>query len=448
MIAYKKPDEALMKEVLDDRERLKKEAEDAFKANKKNADEIAKYHGEDTKNWKKEGGAVIKLSESLFEELDPDEYINFDDEMYETLTHVCNHYISLGLTKAEVEKVIDRFISEYDDEAELDEDDFEEIPGFEGTSSALDKIKIFGESRKAGKRKNIKESWSVYYIGDDPEDGTLFDDEDSANKFRDEMGDDWEVIQLNESKEDNIEKFYVAAYFDENMRGLEDNLMTDNFDEAIDFIHHYANNGNTVEIKNQITGERQVYSPDEWMEEIEYGDIPQQVKKLNESSEIKRYSDVIPKEQRKFWYFTTHGVMPGSIPKGVNVLETREGKNDKGTNGTFVCLDAILNTSELKEYDLKEMVPQDLRESVDTKFLIDREKEILNILKDIWVEDINVDRGFDGKVVHVYVKGDWKHDHLRCNYLMKEQGYTLIGENVYEEDGSDSYASEHIFYKG
>ncbi len=78
--------------------------------------------------------------------------------------------------------------------------------------------------------------------------------------------------------------------------------------------------------------------------------------------EIKRYSDVVPKEQRKYWYFTTHGVQPGSIPKDLNVLEIRDGKNDKGTNGTFVCLDGVLNTSELRDYDMKEQSPGDLDE--------------------------------------------------------------------------------------
>lgn len=72
---------------------------------------------------------------------------------------------------------------------------------------------------------------------------------------------------------------------------------------------------------------------------------------------IKRYSDVVPKENRKYWYFTTHGVQPGSIPKGVNVLDIKDGKNAKGTRGTFVCLDAILNTDELRKYDMKEERP-------------------------------------------------------------------------------------------
>lgn len=73
--------------------------------------------------------------------------------------------------------------------------------------------------------------------------------------------------------------------------------------------------------------------------------------------EIKRYSDVRPYNERKYWYFTTHGVQPGSIPKDLKVLEVRDGQNDKGTWGTYVMLDGVLNTSELKKYDMRELVP-------------------------------------------------------------------------------------------
>lgn len=72
-----------------------------------------------------------------------------------------------------------------------------------------------------------------------------------------------------------------------------------------------------------------------------------------------RYSDVVPYENRKYWYFTTHGIGPGMLPKGVNVLDTQEGQNRKGTWGDYILLDAVLNTDELREYDLVELAPLD-----------------------------------------------------------------------------------------
>ena len=77
---------------------------------------------------------------------------------------------------------------------------------------------------------------------------------------------------------------------------------------------------------------------------------------------ITRYSDVVPEEDRKYWYFTTHGVGPGSIPSDLKVLKTQEGKNRKGTEGVFVQLNGVLNTSELKKFDMIELSPENLEE--------------------------------------------------------------------------------------
>jgi len=75
--------------------------------------------------------------------------------------------------------------------------------------------------------------------------------------------------------------------------------------------------------------------------------------------DIKRYSDIIPYDQRGYWYFTTHGVQPGSIPKDLNVLEVRDGQNKKGVWGTYVCLDGVLYTDELRYYDMIEAIPSE-----------------------------------------------------------------------------------------
>lgn len=76
------------------------------------------------------------------------------------------------------------------------------------------------------------------------------------------------------------EKYYVAAYFDEAKRGLNDNLATNDFDEAISFAHEQIGNGSVVEIKNHITGNTQTYTPDEWLSCIDNGDVPSAVRDL------------------------------------------------------------------------------------------------------------------------------------------------------------------------
>lgn len=79
---------------------------------------------------------------------------------------------------------------------------------------------------------------------------------------------------------DELYKYYVAGYFDSNLRGLEDNLATHDFDEALDFAHKLASNGDYVEITNEITGKSHTYSPDDWMEAIEFGEVPSSTKDL------------------------------------------------------------------------------------------------------------------------------------------------------------------------
>ena len=43
--------------------------------------------------------------------------------------------------------------------------------------------------------------------------------------------------------------------------------------------------------------------------------------------------------------------------------------------------------------------------------------------------------------------GDWKHEHLACDKIMKRLGYTQIQEVITEDNGSDCYSSEHTFIK-
>lgn len=44
------------------------------------------------------------------------------------------------------------------------------------------------------------------------------------------------------------------------------------------------------------------------------------------------------------------------------------------------------------------------------------------------------------------VWGDWKHDHAYADYVMKQNGFTKIYEEVTEEDGSDCASSIHYYH--
>ena len=62
----------------------------------------------------------------------------------------------------------------------------------------------------------------------------------------------------------------------------------------------------------------------------------------------------------------------------------------------------------------------------------------------IWTEEIY--QYNDLPVLVVEVDGDWKHDHLRCKYLIEEElGGTLLKKQVTRDDGSDSYGASHYY---
>ena len=72
----------------------------------------------------------------------------------------------------------------------------------------------------------------------------------------------------------------------------------------------------------------------------------------DKSKSIKESSD------SGYWYFTKHGVQPGSIPKGANVLTIQDVEN-----GTYVKLDRVLTAKELNDYEIIEKRPEGLDES-------------------------------------------------------------------------------------
>ena len=55
----------------------------------------------------------------------------------------------------------------------------------------------------------------------------------------------------------------------------------------------------------------------------------------------------------------------------------------------------------------------------------------------------------DSKTLTVAIEiiwGDWKHDHAYADYVMKQNGFTKIHEEVTEEDGSDCASSIHYYH--
>lgn len=253
MIIVNTSNEELLKSVKDDMGRLQDEAEDALDENEKEAKEIAKNHGEDTKGLKKvvskddlKDLKSMHLAESLFDDADEDSY-------HSDVIAACDAFRNGDMS-------LDEFIDELTFIKDRMDNGVErvkyDLPGFEDTQNMLDNLTIYGESlteelSSNGKKlvaelkqelgpelqkkvvalmkdlqssitktankavdtakdekqtnESLNESmWSVYYVDDDPQEGTLFAEEEDARKFQLEMGDDWEVVQLPNTPWDDL----------------------------------------------------------------------------------------------------------------------------------------------------------------------------------------------------------------------------------------------------
>lgn len=116
--------------------------------------------------------------------------------------------------------------------------------------------------------------------------------------------------------------------------------------------HSYDENGNVVEASqsyldridelmeqglDEETASREAYAefyPDEY--------------DVDDYDEI--YSAV---SSRKFWYFTRHGVQPGSVPKYVNILDIVD-----TPEGTYFLADGVILTNDLRNYEIQERRPK------------------------------------------------------------------------------------------
>ena len=265
----------------------------------------------------------------------------------------------------------------------------------------LGKIKAESCGRKKSHKK-LKEALNFVKLNDEPIEIEYVEDEhDESRDFQPSF---WWWNQ--------------RYYLDDFIRIHNNPWVSPVYDEYPEYIHAYESNNYHNPLYIEITDDGDyvnVYEEKESTNESCEG-------KCDEDAEIKRYSDVVPKEKRRYWYFTTHGVQPGSVPKGVNVLEVRDGVNDRGTKGTFVLLDAILNTSELKDYDMRELAPK---------------TECLGESLDISNEDFQqrLKNELQGKLQYHYKKLGYTQREIE-DYIMPV--YKTEFRKGYGDDGSDA----------
>ena len=81
--------------------------------------------------------------------------------------------------------------------------------------------------------------------------------------------------------------------------------------------------------------------------------------------------------------------------------------------------------------------------------IIEMEKKINKLMRENNIFGEMVDCNADAKMIAVEITwGDWKHEHLRLDWLMTEDFSNLrsIHNQTTEEDGSDCYSAIHYYY--
>ena len=84
-----------------------------------------------------------------------------------------------------------------------------------------------------------------------------------------------------------------------------------------------------------------------------------------------------------YWYFTRHGVQPGSVPKDINILDIVD-----ADNGSYFLSDKVIDTDNLHNYEIEEKKPDFLESNqksnnLTSNKLIKLKNEILSAVKDV-----------------------------------------------------------------
>lgn len=128
-----------------------------------------------------------------------------------------------------------------------------------------------------------------------------------------------------------------------------------------------------------------------------------------------------------YWFFTTHGVQPGSIPKDVDILDIID-----TPNGSFVKFDRFLSTEELNEYDMVEKSP---------KSVMSAEADELRSEDDHWVQEI--EWAMSDLPSWFKVKGDNLHYKVTYNNRTVDVEFSVydIAKYTYYINGDGPYTT-------
>lgn len=177
-----------------------------------------------------------------------------------------------------------------------------------------------------------------------------------------ELSIDGNTITLGLTNEFDNGGFEDTVRFNVDMRKIRkpQDLMKYTMPVAIQFIHAYQ-----TAISEDIDSSSKIESSLSYLDRIE--ELMEQGLD-EETASREAYAEFYPDEydaddydeiysattpSSRYWYFTRHGVQPGSVPKYVNILDIVD-----TPEGSYFLADGVIRTDDLRKYEIKERKPE------------------------------------------------------------------------------------------
>lgn len=197
----------------------------------------------------------------------------------------------------------------------------------------------------------------------------------------------------------------------------------------------YDSTYDLAETLNQIVSK---YDPDAYFDMVEAGIIEAFIRTESVTSAS------FDTGSGPYWYFTRHGVMPGSVPKDINILDIVD-----EDGGSYFLSDKVIDTNDLREYEIKEKRPESIESAADITAAYDNEVEVLTDLIDDSDDEITIQLDvpfeFDGEleddvmtVEKPAVKGDfYLGDYVAVyDFQAEDDIFNMIINQLPEKDGT------------
>ena len=236
--------------------------------------------------------------------------------------------------------------------------------------------------------QNLEDGTYIFIFGDkdlytpensDP-DWECESEEEAYEWFNDYVGfaeDEYEA-EARYEEESARGAYEIVGYYDSRYAGVAHDISSNDWSVIEEAAHEYLNEGLYVEITNTILGTYIRISPDEYENEGEFPIKPEDLwdgSENIESSETVTCGYELDPEKEAFyrqypskpsdeymdmgsglfyWYYTPHGVGPGSVPRGLNIIDVIS----IPYGGDYFLTDRVLTTKSLQYYDIQEKAPE------------------------------------------------------------------------------------------